>query len=463
MKSFKSTAWFLPLMILELRSSLLSLGRVQARLTLLLLTCSLAGCQTKNTSEAQRFETSIKKELPFHIDSLRWFDGVDMATYQFANQAYIPTLPDAEIGLNGDVSVYRTFDFQKASRQAEDKVWRNVVVSKKNQRIICIDRYLKNGRTQGYVYVLQCETKKYPTLGKYHWDVSDPHNIESAGAALGHLRNLTLKRIKGNGHYTVPASQDDYWTLMLHADSLLADGLYAEAKQIYDMAFTEDRYILPSQLSTVARKMMAIGNDEAAQSYLKHRVQMEKDFYDEPFACHYPELRDTFELRKQTWNYNLPLKEKLEWIFERDQYDRMLMSLTANRHPKQTRRNDMLRARAWDTDSTNLVMVNEILSESGFPRKSQVGEFGLLAIWSVFQHNPLEQQKVFLPQLEEAVRNGDIAPMYLAMLKDRIDVREGRPQKYGTQWGPDGLCPLLDASRVNEWRKEVGLPTIEIK
>ena len=27
----------------------------------------------------------------------------------------------------------------------------------------------------------------------------------------------------------------------------------------------------------------------------------------------------------------------------------------------------------------------------------------------------------------------------------------------------DGLCPLLDASRVNEWRKEVGMPPIDIK
>lgn len=146
MKGINSTAWFLPLIIFELRSSLLSLGRVQASWPLLLLTCSLVGCQTKNISEAQRFEASIRKELPFRIDSLRWFDGVDMATYQFANQDYVSTLPDAEIGLNGDVSVYQTFDFQKASRQTEDKVWRNVVVSKKNQRIICIDRYLKGGR-----------------------------------------------------------------------------------------------------------------------------------------------------------------------------------------------------------------------------------------------------------------------------------------------------------------------------
>ena len=260
MKIFKSTAWILPLLF-------------------------LAGCQTKNVSEAQRFETSVRKELPFHIDSLRWFDGIDNATYQFACRDYVSTPPDAVIGMDGELSVYRTLDFQKASRQTEDKVWRNVVVSKKNQRILCIDRYLKDGRTQGYVYVLQGESKKYPNLGKYHWDVSDPHNIESAGVALDHLRNLTLRRLTENGSYTVPVSQDDYWTLMFHADSLFADGLYAEAKQIYDLAFTEDRFILPSQLSTVAENMKAVGSNQAALEYLTHRVRMEKDFYVEPEYC----------------------------------------------------------------------------------------------------------------------------------------------------------------------------------
>ena len=80
----------------------------------------------------------------------------------------------------------------------------------------------------------------------------------------------------------------------------------------------------------------------------------------------------------------------------------------------------------------------------------------MLAVWLVFQHNPLEQQKEFLPQLEEAVRNGDIAPMYLAMLKDRINVREGRPQKYGTQSGPDGLCPLQEVCK-DGMTKDCGL------
>ena len=116
-----------------------------------------------------------------------------------------------------------------------------------------------------------------------------------------------------------------------------------------------------------------------------------------------------------------------------------------------------------DTDSTNLEMVTRILAETGYPSKSRVGDFASQTVWLVIQHSDLEVQKQYLPQLETAARNGDLPPAMIAALKDRIDVREGRPQKYGTQLGPEGLCPLLDASRVNEWRKEVGLPPIEIK
>jgi hypothetical protein len=155
-----------------------------------------AGCQTKNVTEAERFDASVRKELPFAVDSLRWLDGVDMATYQFACRDYVATPPDAFIGQDGALNVYNNFLFEAPTRQTEDVVWRNVVVSKKNQRIICIDRYLSDGRTKGFVYVLQSETKRFPTLGLYHWDVSDSHHIEMAGgtpsAEIRHAVQLSL-------------------------------------------------------------------------------------------------------------------------------------------------------------------------------------------------------------------------------------------------------------------------------
>ena len=410
-------------------------------------------------TEAERFDASVRRELPFPVDSLRWLDGVDMATYQFVCKYYIATPPDAFIGMDGELNVYNNFLFEKPTLQTEDVVWRNVVVSKKNRRIICIDRYLRNGRTKGFVYVLQSETKRFPTLGLYHWDVSDPHNIEMAGSTLEHLRKLTLKRMKGGGRYMAPASQNDYWALIFHADSLMEDGLYAEAKQAYDLAFTEDRYILPSHLSTVAMKMMGIHRDDVALDYLSHRVRLEPDFYEEPVPSTFPQLRDTFELRQRKWNYDLDKKQYLEWIFERDNYDRMLWFLAANKRAESPERVEKLARRSMDTDSTNLQLVSRILSESGYPRKSKVGDFATQTVWMIIQHSDLGRIKQFLPQLEEAVRQGDLSPAYVAATKDRIDIREGRPQKYGTQFN----CPLLDSLRVNEWRQEVGLPPIEVK
>jgi tetratricopeptide (TPR) repeat protein len=329
-------------------------------------------------TEAERLDASVRKELPFAVDSLRWFDGVDMATYQFACRDYVAAPPDAFIGQDGALNVYNNFLIEKPTRQAEDMVWRNVVVSKKNRRIISIDRYLNEGRTKGFVYVLQSETKQFPTLGLYHWDVSDSHNIEMPGGTLEHLRKLTLKRMKSDGRYTAPASQNNYWALIFHADSLMDDGLYAEAKQIYDLAFTEDRYILPSHLSTVAKKMMGIHNDEAALDYLSHRVRMEPDYYEEPMSSTFQHLRDTFEVRQRKWDYDLAQKQYLEWIFERDQYDRMLWFLASSKRTESPERVEKLARRAMDTDSTNLQLVSLILSETGYPRKSKVGDFATL-------------------------------------------------------------------------------------
>ena len=432
-------------------------------LLLLMLALMLVGCKTNHLTEQQRFERSVLKELPFGVDSISWLTSGNLPTFRFANAEYANASPDAEIRPDGDYWVCNTFDAGPSSHQTEENIWRNVLVSHKNQRVVCIDRYMLQGRTVGYCYVLQSERKEYPTYGTFHWDVSDSRNIEMVGVLLEDLKELALKRHQPhNAALVSPASQDDYWNLIFHADSLFDARLYDEARQVYDLAFSEDRYILPSQLSTTANKMASIGDNHTALAYLRHRLAMEKDFYEEPSITSHSELKDTFELRSHLWNYDLVLKETLESIFERDQYDRLLWSQAVKNNPGDSERNEQLARRALMTDSLNLVLVGEILSQYGFPRKESVGDFGNQAVWIVFQHASLDYQQRFLPQLETAVARGDIAPLFLALLRDRIDVREGRPQRYGTQIDSNGnLAPLLDASRVNQWRQEVGLPAIE--
>ena len=238
-------------------------------------------------------------------------------------------------------------------------------------------------------------------------------------------------------------------------------------KQLSEMSVPKKKYHVPTDIPEPAVIPSVSAKENIALNKSFENIHVGAEIPDAVSLNGYDkidnsELKDTFEVRSCQWNYDLALKETLENIFERDQYNRLLWSQAVKNHPGDTERNERLARKALMTDSLNLVLVDKILSQHGFPRKDQVGDFGNQAVWLVFQHADLDYQKRFLPQMEAAVSRGDIAPLYLALLRDRIDVREGRPQRYGTQIdGKGNLAPLLDASRVNKWRQEVGLPPIE--
>ena len=71
--------------------------------------------------------------------------------------------------------------------------------------------------------------------------------------------------------------------------------------------------------------------------------------------------------------------------------------------------------------------------------------------------------------MEEAVRKELINASDYAVLTDRIRMREGKPQKYGTQSYTvtvDGrqviyIWPVEDAENLNEFRNEIGTGDIE--
>jgi len=61
----------------------------------------------------------------------------------------------------------------------------------------------------------------------------------------------------------------------------------------------------------------------------------------------------------------------------------------------------------------------------------------------------------------QAVKNQEASAAHYAYLTDRVQVAEGRPQVYGTQFH-NALQPLSieDPARVDERRAEVGLPPL---
>ena len=115
-------------------------------------------------------------------------------------------------------------------------------------------------------------------------------------------------------------------------------------------------------------------------------------------------------------------------------------------------------------DSINLDQVESIL-QNGWP--DDLNMQGNQTIFLVIQHADLQTQKEYLPVIEEAVQNNKTFPANLALLKDRMALRQGKKQIYGSQifidsnTGKKYVQPLKNPEEVDKLRAEVGLPSME--
>ncbi|MGE8512993.1 MAG: DUF6624 domain-containing protein [Chryseobacterium culicis] len=165
-------------------------------------------------------------------------------------------------------------------------------------------------------------------------------------------------------------------------------------------------------------------------------------------------------------NYDKPLQAELLAIHEEDQKYRVQMNETQKKFgPNSKEMNDLWRI-TNQKDSINLLKVKKILDEKGWVGKDKVGAQANSALFLVIQHSDLETQKKYLPMMKEAVTKGNASPGSLALLIDRIEIREGRKQIYGSQIGiiqsnnTFYVSPLIDPDNVDKRRTEVGLGPI---
>jgi len=158
-----------------------------------------------------------------------------------------------------------------------------------------------------------------------------------------------------------------------------------------------------------------------------------------------------------------PLIAVLDTIFKADQ-DLMLM------HPDKLEVNSpewkSFTKKVSQVDSVNLIKVMDIINKYGWPGEDIIGWRGSSTLWAVLQHGTLENQEKYLPLMREAVKKGKARSAQLALLEDRILVRKGQEQIYGSQPGTDSLgitkiLPIKDERNVNKRRFSVGLGPIQ--
>ena len=118
----------------------------------------------------------------------------------------------------------------------------------------------------------------------------------------------------------------------------------------------------------------------------------------------------------------------------------------------------------WEKiDTENTARMKELINKHGWLGKSMVGEDGSHAAWILVQHADKDPkfQKKCLKLMEKAVKTKEASGKDFAYLTDRVLVREGKPQIYGTQMkfidGKFGPAPIKDEKNVDERRASVGL------
>lgn len=107
-------------------------------------------------------------------------------------------------------------------------------------------------------------------------------------------------------------------------------------------------------------------------------------------------------------------------------------------------------------------VMKAIVAKHGWPGRTLVGRDGAYAAWAVVQaSSDLAFQKQCLEMLELAVAQGEAQAVEHAYLYDRVAASSGKPQRWGTQFRPDGdPYPIEDVAHVDDRRKAIGLPTM---
>jgi hypothetical protein len=114
-------------------------------------------------------------------------------------------------------------------------------------------------------------------------------------------------------------------------------------------------------------------------------------------------------------------------------------------------------------DRRTTARMKAIVAAGGWPGRAQVGEDGAHAAWLLVQHADLDLpfQKQCLALMQPLAASGEVSAIDIAYLHDRVAVAEGRPQRYGTQFGDDGEPrPIEEPEHVDARRTAIGMPSM---
>lgn len=273
------------------------------------------------------------------------------------------------------------------------------------------------------------------------------------------------------------AQSGEYFTLVKKADSLYNAGNYKISALTYSAAFKANGWTGTQNDLYNAACSWALANNSDSSFFLLNRIATKTNYMNYGHITTDPDLiflhddkrwKPLLEIIKQNKekveaNLNKPLVAELDSIYTEDQKYRLQINEIEKKYGWES--NEM--KSHWkiinEKDSINLIKIKLLLDKYGWLGADVIGEQGNSTLFLVIQHSDIGTQEKYLPMMREAVKNGKAKGSALALLEDRVALRNGKKQIYGSQIGRDNdtklyyVSPLEDPDNVDKRRAEVGL------
>ncbi len=277
---------------------------------------------------------------------------------------------------------------------------------------------------------------------------------------------------------TLTVQAQSFEELIKNGDNLYDKEEYLESAQEYDKAFAIEEGNA-SQYYNAACSWALTGDTIQSVKYLnssadrgwknlKH-INRDKDLSTLHTSTEWSQVLKKVQANLDEYekDFDKPLKKKLEQIYVRDQTLRQLYHDAEEKFGRDSEEMTYFWELVSEQDSLNELETIEIIKERGWVGKSLIGGQANTTLWLVIQHAPIETQEKYLPMLKESVLKGESRGSHLALLEDRIQMRNGKPQTYGSQitrdeeTGEQVVYEIWDPEFVDQRRKEVGLGPLE--
>lgn len=184
---------------------------------------------------------------------------------------------------------------------------------------------------------------------------------------------------------------------------------------------------------------------------------------DTPFA---DMVQQRFSQRAEEEGINIALMEELDHIRYEDQRYRLEMRGVQEKYGWDSPQMDSLWGLQNPADSLNTLRIIEMIEEYGYPGKSLVGPSQSSTAFLVIQHADQAVQEKYLPIITAAADQGEVPWSSVALLIDRVNLKQGKPQIYGSQvsrdpdTGESFFSEIAEPYKVDSIRSSVGLPPL---